>query len=55
MKRLLMARMVLTAIGVAVWWTGKEDERLRLAGMAIIAVAILLRFLPRRWFGDAPE
>ena len=55
MRRLLTARLVLTAIGVAVWWAGKDDDRLRLAGMAIIAVALLLRFLPKRWFGDPPE
>lgn len=55
MKRLILARMLLTAIGIFVWAYGNDDERMRLAGMAIIAVAIALRFVPKRWLGVPPE
>jgi hypothetical protein len=54
MKRLLMARLALTLIGVAVWGYGNAtgQSRFMIAGMAIIAVALLLRFAPKRWFGE---
>ena len=54
MKRLLLARLVLTAIGVTVWGYGQRADlpNTRLAGMGILAVAILIRFLPKRWFGE---
>ena len=54
MKRQLLARAVLGAIGVAVWGYGyrADDANVRLAAIAILAVALLLRFAPRRWFGD---
>jgi hypothetical protein len=55
MKRLVVARMILTAIGIFVWSYGNDDERMRLAGMAIIAVAVALRFVPKRWFDTPPE
>jgi hypothetical protein len=55
MMRLLVARMVLTGIGVAVWGYGNatSQNRFLYAGMGIIAVALLLRFVPKRWFDDA--
>ena len=54
MKRLLTARLALTAIGVLVWGYGNStnQSRFMIAGMAILAVALLLRFVPRRWFSD---
>jgi hypothetical protein len=54
MKRLLLARTVLAAIGVAVWGYGYRADlpRTRLVGIVILAVALLLRFAPRRWFAD---
>lgn len=56
MKRQLLARTILGAIGVAVWGYGyrADLERTRLAGMAILVVAVVLRFAPGRWFSDAP-
>jgi hypothetical protein len=54
MKRLLLARTVLAAIGVAVWGYGYRADlpRTRMVGIVILAIALLLRFLPRRWLGD---
>ncbi|MEO6526094.1 MAG: hypothetical protein ABIP93_05680 [Gemmatimonadaceae bacterium] len=56
MKRLLMARLALTLIGVIVWGYGNStnQSRFMVAGMAILAVALLLRFVPRRWFDPSP-
>ena len=53
MTRLLITRVVLTLIGVGVWGYGQrmEQPQMRVAGMAILAVALLLRFAPKRWFG----
>ena len=54
MRRLLFARLVLTGIGVVVW--GYEystgQPRVMYAGMGILAVVLLMRFLPKRWFDD---
>ena len=54
MKRLLLARLVLTAIGVVVWGYGQRFElpQMRIVGMGILAVALVLRFFPKRWFGE---
>lgn len=56
MKRVLLARTVLAAIGVAVWaWGYRTDDRnIRLAGIVVLALALLLRFVPARWFGERP-
>jgi chromate transport protein ChrA len=53
MTRLLITRVVITLIGVAVWGYGQRTEQpqLRIIGMVILAIALLLRFAPRRWFG----
>ena len=57
MKRLLLARLILTGIGVAVWGYGNATGQAQImyAGMGILAVALLMRFLPKRWFDDAPR
>jgi hypothetical protein len=54
--RLLYARIVLSLVGVAVWGYGQriENPPMRIAGMAILAVALLLRFAPKGWFDDKP-
>jgi hypothetical protein len=56
MKRLLMARVALTAIGVVVWGYGNATNQPRFmwSGMGILAVALVLRFVPKRWFSDDP-
>ena len=57
MKRLLLARLVLTAIGVLVWGYGNATNQMgyMYAGMALLAIALLMRFLPKRWFDDSVE
>ncbi|HTK48074.1 MAG TPA: hypothetical protein VL328_08875 [Gemmatimonadaceae bacterium] len=54
MRRLLLARLALTAIGVVVWGYGNssEQQRFMYAGMGILGVALLLRFVPKRWLDD---
>lgn len=47
-KRLLLARTVLLVAGVVVWGYGYrvDDPNVRLAAIGILAVALLLRFVP---------
>ena len=54
MKRLLLARLALTAIGVVVWGYGNATNQTRFmwSGMGILAIALVLRFVPRRWLGE---
>jgi len=55
MTRLLVARMILTGIGIAVWGYGNATSQPRFlyAGMGILAIALLLRFAPKRWFDQS--
>jgi hypothetical protein len=57
MRRLLLARTVLAALGVIVWGYGYRIDvpNVRLAGIAILAISLLLRFVPPRWLGDDCE
>ena len=50
-KRLLLARTVLLVAGVVIWGYGyrADDANVRLAAIGLLAVALLLRFVPRRW------
>ncbi len=52
MTRLLTTRIVLALFGVAVWGYGQrtDQSQVRLAGIALLAVSLLLRFAPARWF-----
>ena len=54
MRRLLLARLALTAIGIVVWGYGNATEqgRFMYAGMGILAIALVLRFVPKRWLED---
>jgi hypothetical protein len=54
MRRLLLARTILLVVGVVVWGYGYrvDDANVRLAAIGILAVAMLLRFVPKRWTGD---
>jgi hypothetical protein len=54
MRRLVLARTVLALIGVAVWGYGYRADLadIRLAAIGILAVALLLRFVPKRWLGE---
>lgn len=53
MRQLIMLRIILGAIGVAVWGYGYrvDDPNVRLAGMAILVVVLLMRWIPKRWVG----
>lgn len=57
MRRLLLARTVLLAIGVITWGYGYrvDDANVRLAAIGILGAALLLRFVPKRWLGDGDE
>jgi len=57
MTRLLIARIVLSGIGVLVWGYGNANNQPRFlyAGMGILLVALLLRFAPKRWFDETPR
>ncbi|MDQ2666872.1 MAG: hypothetical protein M3Z05_12770 [Gemmatimonadota bacterium] len=54
MTRYLLARVVVTLVGIAVWGYGQRFEMptWRIGGIAILAVALMMRFAPRRWFDD---
>ena len=54
LRQLVMLRIILGAIGVAIWGYGyrTDDEKIRLAGMAVLVVVLLMRWLPKRWFED---
>jgi hypothetical protein len=54
MTRLLTARIVLAFAGIVVLGYGINADlpKLRLAAMGILLVALLLRFVPPRWFGE---
>ena len=54
MTRLLIARIVLTGIGIAVWGYGNATDQTRVmyAGMGVLVIALLLRFVPKRWFDE---
>ena len=47
---LTWARVALVGVGILVWAYGArvDDSTIRLAGIALLVVALLLRFVPRR-------
>lgn len=55
MTRLLYARIALTLAGIAIWGYGQryDDARMRIAGMAVLVIVLIFRFVPKRWFNDA--
>lgn len=57
MTRYILARIIVTLVGVAVWGYGQRGDlpKVRVGGMVILMIALLLRFAPRRWFGDEPS
>lgn len=54
MTRVLMIRLAVIAIGIVFWGYGisVDDVTFRWIGMGVLLVALLMRFLPARWFGD---
>lgn len=59
LRQLMMLRIILGAIGVAVWGYGyrTDDPNIRLAGMAVLVVVLLMRWVPKSWLGgdDPPR
>jgi hypothetical protein len=53
MRKLILVRTVLALIGVAIWGYGYRYDMpdVRLAAIGILAISLVLRFLPKRWFG----
>ena len=54
MTRYILARMVVTLLGVGIWGYGERFDlpKVRMGGIVVIALALLMRFAPRRWFDD---
>ena len=54
MTRYILARIIVTLVGVAVWGYGQRADlpQVRVGGMAILMIALLMRFAPKRWFDD---
>jgi hypothetical protein len=53
-RQLTLLRIILGAIGVAVWGYGfrVDDAKVRLAGMTILVVVLLMRWIPKSWLSD---
>ena len=53
-RQLILLRIILGAIGVAVWGYGyrTDDENVRLAGIVILFVVLVMRWVPKSWLGD---
>lgn len=51
--RLLRIRLGVAFVGAAIWFAGVrfEQSTARLMGMGVMAVALVLRFLPKRFHG----
>ena len=56
MTRYILARVLVTLVGIAVWGYGQRLElpAVRIGGIVILAVALMMRFAPRRWFDNKP-
>ena len=54
MNRLASLRITLAFIGIIVWGYGQRTDRseTRLAGIAVLVIVLLLRFVPKRLLGD---
>ncbi|MEP6990860.1 MAG: hypothetical protein ABJA80_08035 [bacterium] len=54
MTRYIQARIILTLVGIAVWGYGQRADlpSVRLFGIVILAMALALRFVPKRWFDE---
>jgi hypothetical protein len=54
MSRYIMARIVVTLVGIAVWGYGQRFDlpQVRMGGIVILAFALLMRFAPKRWFDE---
>ena len=57
LNRLTRVRFIVALIGLLVWFAGvrNDDSRTRVVGMVVLAVALLLRFVPKRYRGETNE
>lgn len=57
MTRFLHIRVVIAIIGAIVWGYGvaREDATVRLVGISILALSLVLRFVPKRFQRDNSE
>ena len=48
MTRAMQARIAFAVLGIVIWGyaVASDDENLRLAGIALLALSLILRFLP---------
>jgi len=53
-RQLVMLRIILGAIGVAVWGYGyrTDDANVRLLGMGVLVIVLLMRWIPKSWLRD---
>lgn len=56
MNRVLQVRLVFAVIGVAIWGYGvaSDNDRMRLVGIALLALSLILRWVGRRPQPPAP-
>lgn len=52
--QLSLLRIILGAIGVAVWGYGyrTNEENVRLIGIGILFVVLVMRWVPKHWLGN---
>jgi hypothetical protein len=57
MSRVMQARIAFAIIGVVVWGygTASDNPNIRLAGIALLALSLILRFADRRPRQDPPD
>ena len=57
MTRLMQVRMALAIIGFVVWGYGlaRDESQVRLVGIAVLALSLVLRFVPKRPQGGDPQ
>ena len=57
MSRVMQARVAFAVIGVVIWGYGyaAADANIRLAGIALLALSLILRFADRRPRQDPPD
>ena len=57
LSRLTRIRLGIALIGIVTWFSGVriDDSTTRGVGMVVLAVALLLRFLPKRYHGETNE
>ena len=57
LNRFTRIRLGIALMGVVIWFSGVrfDDPTTRVVGMVVLAVALLLRFLPQRFRGETND